>query len=83
MRELSVLGFTKETANAALESEGAGAEQKALSRAFGSLWKRTQDLEPAARRRKVAGALARKGFSETAISAMMKGSHDDDEMDIG
>ncbi|MEP6769415.1 MAG: RecX family transcriptional regulator [Acidobacteriota bacterium] len=83
VRELSVLGFTKETANAALESEGAGSEQKALSRAFGALWKRTKDLDPAARRRRVAGALARKGFPGDAISAMMKGSHDDEDLDIG
>ncbi len=83
VRELSALGFPKETANAALDSESGGAEQKALRRAFDVLWRRTEGLDPAARRRRVRGALSRKGFAGDAISAMMKGSHEDDEMDIG
>ncbi|MEO8189400.1 MAG: regulatory protein RecX [Acidobacteriota bacterium] len=83
VRELAALGFPKETANAALDSEGAGAEQTALRRAFDVLWRRSEGLDPAARRRRVMGALSRKGFAGDAISAMMKGSHEDDEMDIG
>ena len=83
LRELSVLGFTKETAGAALETEAGGTEQKALRRAFDLLWRRTESLDSAARRRRVSGALSRKGFAGEAISAMMKGSHDDEEVDIG
>jgi regulatory protein len=82
-RELSVLGFSKETANAALGDEAGGAEQEALARAFQVLWRRTEGLEPAARRRRIGAALARKGFASDAISAMMKGSHGEDDMDIG
>ncbi len=82
VRELSALGFPKETANAALDSDGGGSEQKALHRAFALLWRRTEGLDPAARRRRVSGALSRKGFAGEAISAMMKGFHEDDEVDI-
>jgi regulatory protein len=82
-RELSVLGFSKETVSAALGEEAKEAEEKALARAFQVLWRRTQGLDPAARRRRVGGALARKGFTSDAISAMMKGSHGQDDMDIG
>ncbi len=80
-RELSALGFPKEVADAALDSE-VGSEQKALRRAFDVLWRRTEGLEAAARRRRVLGALSRRGFPVHAISAMMKGSHDEEELDI-
>jgi SOS response regulatory protein OraA/RecX len=81
-RELSALGFPKEVAAAALGESGE-VEEKALARAFGTLWRRAAVHEPSARRRRVRAALARRGFAPGAISAMMKGSHDDEDMDIG
>ena len=82
-RELSVLGFSKEVSAAALVDAAGAAEAKALSTAFEKLWRRSEGIDPAARRRRVAGALSRKGFAAEAISAMMQGSHEEDEMDLG
>ncbi len=82
-RELSALGFSKEIAAAALGEAPREAEQNALARAFEVLWRRAEGVDPAARRRRVRAALARKGFAADAISAMMKGSDEEDEMDIG
>jgi regulatory protein len=82
-RELSVLGFSKEVSAAALVDAAGAAEAKALSAAFQKLWRRSEGIDPAARRRRVAGALSRKGFAAEAISAMMQGSHEEDEMDLG
>ncbi len=82
-RELSVLGFSKETTAAALSEGDPEAEQTALARAFHGLWKRAAGLEAGARRRRVRNALSRKGFASDAISAMMKGSDDEEEMDLG
>jgi SOS response regulatory protein OraA/RecX len=81
-RELSALGFSKETAAAAL-GESEEAEQKALARAFGSAWRKSAGLALAVRRRRVRAALSRRGFAPEAISAMMKGSDDDEDLDIG
>ena len=82
-RELSVLGFSKEVSAAVLVDAAGAAEAKALSAAFQRLWRRSEGLDPAARRRRVAGALSRKGFAAESISAMMQGSHEEDEMDLG
>ena len=82
-RELSVLGFSRDTAAAALSESDPDSEQTALARAYRTLWKRAAGLDAPARRRRVRNALARKGFTSEAISAMMKGSDDEEEMDLG
>jgi regulatory protein len=82
-RELSALGFSKEISAAALVDAAGAPEEKALSAAFQKLWRRSEGLDPSVRRRRVAGALSRKGFAAEAISAMMQGSHEEDEMDLG
>ena len=81
-RELSSLGFSKETAAAALDDAGE-AEGKALARAFEAAWKKTAGLPLPTRRARVRGTLGRRGFAAEAISAMMRGSHDDEDVDIG
>jgi SOS response regulatory protein OraA/RecX len=92
-RELAALGFSKETAAAALGGDdGPGErEQRALRRAFEGAWKRSRSSarrdEPlAARKRRVRAALMRRGFASDAISAMMRGSSDDrheEDLDLG
>ncbi len=81
-RELSALGFAKETASEALADSGE-AEQRALVRAFTTVWRQSAKLPLPARRRKVRASLGRRGFAAEAISAMMKGSDEDEDMDIG
>lgn len=81
-RELSALGFAKEVASEALAESGE-AEQKALARAFGMVWRKSANLPLPARRRRVRAALARRGFASELISAMMKGSDEDEDLDIG
>ncbi|MEO8430612.1 MAG: regulatory protein RecX [Acidobacteriota bacterium] len=81
-RELSVLGFSKETVAAVFAEQEGEPEQTALARAFHLLWKRASGLDEPARRRRVRNALARRGFASDAISAMMKGSDDEEEMDL-
>jgi regulatory protein len=81
-RELSALGFSRDTASRALE-ESSEAEEKALRKAFEAAWRKAAGFDPPARRRRVRAALRRRGFSAAAISAMMKGSHDDTkDMDL-
>jgi SOS response regulatory protein OraA/RecX len=90
-RELAALGFSKETAAAALGGDdGPGErEQRALRRAFEGAWKRSsarRDESLAARKRRVRAALLRRGFASEAISAMMRGSSDDryeEDLDLG
>ena len=82
LRELSALGFAKETVAASLADAGE-TEQKALARAFGTVWKRSENLPMPARRRRVRASLARRGFAAEAISAMMKGSDEEEDLDIG
>jgi len=95
-RELSALGFSKETIAQALggesgETSARQREETALRRAFEGAWKRSRSAgrkdEPlAARKRRVRAALLRRGFASEAISAMMRGSSDDryeEDMDLG
>jgi len=92
-RELSALGFSKETIAQALggesgETSARQREETALRRAFEGAWKRSagRDEPLAARKRRVRAALLRRGFASEAISAMMRGSSDDryeEDMDLG
>jgi SOS response regulatory protein OraA/RecX len=93
-RELGALGFSKETAAAALGGDDPAddREQRALRRAFEGAWKKTAGRgEPSAvRKRRVRAALVRRGFAPEAISAMMRGSLDretdarhEEDVDIG
>ena len=77
-RELSALGFSRDTAAQALGGgdEPDGRERAVLRRAFEGAWKRSAGEPLAVRRRRVRAALARRGFASDAISAMMRGSSD-------
>jgi regulatory protein len=72
-RELAVRGFSGETAAQAISELDPDGEEIALSRLFARLRRSTAGLDPEVRRRRIASALMRRGFSAAAISAKMKG----------
>jgi SOS response regulatory protein OraA/RecX len=76
-RELAARGFSKETAERALEAE-AGREEEALAGVFRRLWKSSAGLPPLRRRRRVRAALLRRGFASQAISEIIGGSNEID-----
>jgi SOS response regulatory protein OraA/RecX len=83
LRELSVLGFSRETIARALTGDEPALEreERALRRAFEGAWKRSAGEPLAARKRRVRATLVRRGFASEAISAMMRGSSNDGEDD--
>ncbi|HYK41255.1 MAG TPA: regulatory protein RecX [Thermoanaerobaculia bacterium] len=81
-QELSALGFSKEVAAEALSGSGE-AEQTALQKALKAAWKKSAGLPALARRRRVRAALVRRGFAAAAISAMMKRSHEEEDVELG
>jgi regulatory protein len=70
-RELSARGYSAEAAAEALAGVEPEEEDRALARAFARIWKSLAGLPPAARRRKAAQALARRGFSAQKVSEMI------------
>ena len=80
-QELSALGFSKEVAAEALSGSGE-AEQTALQKALKAAWKKSAGLPALARRRRVRSALVRRGFAAAAISAMMKRSHEEEDVEF-
>ncbi|MDQ6893147.1 MAG: recombination regulator RecX [Acidobacteriota bacterium] len=81
-QELSALGFSKETAAQALSGSN-DAEETALAKALKAAWKKSAGLPPLVRRRRVRASLVRRGFAAAAISAMMKGSHEEEDLELG
>jgi regulatory protein len=71
-RELSARGFSEETIAKALSGLEPEAEARALSRVLDRLRRSGVGLSLEKRRRRVRGALLRRGFSAAAISAKMK-----------
>ena len=71
-RELSARGFSEETVAEALSGLEPAMEERALSRAFERLRRSGAGLSLEKRRRRMRGALSRRGFSAAAISAKMK-----------
>ena len=84
-RELASRGFSAETIAAALaEADSSGEEEeKSLKRAFAKLWASSAGTPRQRRRQRVWSALVRRGFAAARVSEIMKGSHDDDEIDRG
>jgi regulatory protein len=82
-RELSARGFSAETIAAALAEADTSGEEKALDRAFAKLWASSAGTQRQRRRQRVWSALVRRGFAASRVSEIMKGSHDDDEIDRG
>jgi regulatory protein len=80
-RELASRGFAEATIVAALSERTAEEEERNLAGAFARLWKASAGLERQRRRGRVSRALARRGFSGDAISAMMKAC--DEGLDFG
>jgi len=78
-RELAARGFSQETAASAL-AQAEKQEEAALTAAFGKIRDASSSLPPEKRRRRIWAALTRRGFEPGAISAMMKGESDDDEI---
>jgi SOS response regulatory protein OraA/RecX len=76
-RELSVRGFEAAVAREALDAELPEKEEIALSRAFARLWRENAGRPKPERSRRVRQALMRRGFAADAVSAMIRGSHDD------
>jgi SOS response regulatory protein OraA/RecX len=79
--ELSALGFSKDTAAQALSGSG-GAEETALAKALKAAWKKSAGLPSLVRRRRVRASLVRRGFAAAAISAMMKRSHEEEDVEL-
>src|SRR5436190_1145730 len=82
-RELSARGFSAETIAAALAEADSSGEEKSLERAFAKLWASSAGTPRQRRRQRVWSALVRRGFAAARVSEIMKGSHDDDEIDRG
>jgi len=82
-RELSARGFSAETIAAALAEADSSGEEKSLERAFAKLWASSAGTPRQRRRQRVWSALVRRGFAADRVSEIMKGSHDDDEIDRG
>jgi regulatory protein len=82
-RELSARGFSTETIAAALAEADSSGEEKSLERAFAKLWASSAGTPRQRRRQRVWSALVRRGFAAARVSEIMKGSHDDDEIDRG
>ncbi|HEY7574545.1 MAG TPA: regulatory protein RecX [Thermoanaerobaculia bacterium] len=76
-RELSARGFDAETIRRALAEEG-DRENDALAKEFRRLWRSCGKLPEPRRRRKVRGALLRRGFAQAAISEMIGDSNEID-----
>lgn len=80
-QELAALGFSKETAAQALSGSGE-AEETALAKALKAAWKKSAGLPPLVQRRRVRASLVRRGFAAAAISAMMKRSHEEEDVEL-
>jgi len=80
-QELSALGFSKETAAQALSGSGE-AEDSALAKALEAAWRKSAGLPALVRRRRVRASLVRRGFAAAAISAMMKRSHEEEDVEL-
>ena len=70
-RELAARGFASEDAAAAMEEVPPEEEERTLARAFARIWKSLAGLPPAARRRRAAQALTRRGFPVRKVSEMI------------
>jgi regulatory protein len=77
-RELTARGFSRETIAEALAAELPEREGGALDRAFAKAWAKHSRLPRLERQRKVRDSLARRGFAASAISAMIRSSHEVD-----
>ncbi|HKD12604.1 MAG TPA: regulatory protein RecX [Thermoanaerobaculia bacterium] len=77
-QELSARGFSEETVERAL-AEAENKEEAALAAVFRKIRDASSNLPAEKRRRRIWGALTRRGFEPGAISAMMKGCESDDD----
>jgi regulatory protein len=76
-RELTARGFDADTVRRALAEES-DREAEALVKEFRKLWRSSENLPEPRRRRKVRGALLRRGFAPAAISEMIGDSNEVD-----